>query len=467
MVQNLVHSQDTIVALATAQGLGALGIIRLSGKDSFSICQSVFKGKNLAEQASHTLQYGYIYDDETLIDEVVLSLFKAPKSFTTEDVIEISCHGSPFIIQKTIDLLIKKGARLAAAGEFTMRAFFNGRIDLAQAEAVADLIASESKASHAIALNQMRGGISSELADLREALVNFTALIELELDFGEEDVEFADRNDLLLTLHTLDANVQKLMVTFEYGNAIKNGVPVAIVGKPNAGKSSLLNTLLNENRAIVSSIAGTTRDTIEEVLNIDGIQFRFIDTAGLRKTNDEIEKIGISKAIEKIEQASVVIYLFDKNDTSIKEIKNDLKEISEDKIIFICPSKIDLYPDFDWNNWIADINNNFTHPITILGISSLAKDKSIDALKNGLVESIKGNVSANDVIVSNSRHFESLKNAKLAIAEVQLALKNNVSGDQISPHLKDVLHHIGNITGAIDVDKDILGTIFGKFCIGK
>jgi tRNA modification GTPase len=458
---------DTIVALATPEGSGAIGVIRLSGSKAIEIIDSVFNSKNrLISEKSQSQIFGTIKNGDQVIDEVLVSIFRNPKSYTGEDTVEISCHGSRFILQSILDLLSQKGIRLATAGEFTQRAFLNGKLDLAQAEAVADLIASESSASHRIALNQMRGGISNELSILRDELIHFTALIELELDFGEEDVEFADRAQLTNLISVLKNRISELIATFHYGNAIKNGVPVAIVGKPNAGKSSLLNSLLKEDRAIVSSVAGTTRDTLEETINLDGIIFRFIDTAGLRDTDDEIEKMGIRRAYEKIDSARIVIYLFDKNDTTIKEVQADIESIPKDKIIFICPSKIDKYQGIYWKEW--DEGTNVENRFCFLAISTKeASDSSIKNLQNKLVESIKGGIEENQVIISNSRHLDSLNKALKAIEETETAINQNISGDLLSPHLRDALRHIGSITGAIEVDRDILGAVFSRFCIGK
>ncbi|SMC68106.1 tRNA uridine-5-carboxymethylaminomethyl(34) synthesis GTPase MnmE [Moheibacter sediminis] len=462
MIQN-----DTICATATAQGVGALGIIRVSGQEAISISNEIFKGKDLTEVASHTVNYGFIVDSklktqnsETVIDEVMISVFKAPKTFTAEDLVEISCHGSPYIQQQIVELLIKNGARLALPGEFTQRAFLNGRIDLSQAEAVADLIAAENKASHEIALNQMRGGISSELQVLREQLINFTALIELELDFSEEDVEFANRQELKELVSSIKTKVTGLLTTFEYGNAIKNGVPVAIIGKPNAGKSTLLNSLLNEERAIVSDIPGTTRDTIEETLVIDGITFRFIDTAGIRETVDTIEAIGVGKAKEKVNSAKIVIHLYEEDLDILKE----LKPILEDKIVFNLLSKIDK------NDWANDryemslLKNypNYHH----FGIS-VKSGFNLDLLKQKLVQSIKSGIDENAVIITNMRHKEALQNAFESLENIASGMRIGLTGDLLAFHLRETLKHIGSITGQIDVDKDILGTIFGKFCIGK
>jgi tRNA modification GTPase len=451
---------DTICAASTAQGIGALGVIRISGNDSISIAHKIFKGKNLNHVDSHTVQYGFIVDGEITIDEVMVGVFKAPKTFTAENLVEITCHGSPFIQQQIIEALLKNGARLAQAGEFTQRAFLNGRIDLSQAEAVADLISAENKASHQIALNQMRGGISSELKDLREELINFTALIELELDFSDEDVEFADREELDALVQTLKSKIHKLIDTFEYGNAVKNGVPVAIIGKPNAGKSTLLNYLLNEERAIVSDIAGTTRDTIEETMTIDGMTFRFIDTAGIRETTDVIEAMGVEKAKEKVTQAKIIIHLYEDD----IEILKQLQPILEDKVVFNLLSKVDKNVDLtelDIQS-LLESHPNYHH----FGIS-VKTGTNLDRLKNELVQSVKSGVDENAVIITNIRHKEALVNASESLHNVEVGMKTGLTGDLLAFHLRDSLRHIGSITGQIDVDKDILGTIFGKFCIGK
>lgn len=456
---------DTICATSTAQGVGALAVVRVSGDQAVSIVNQVFKGKDLTKVESHTVHYGFIvnspndsqsslHNEEEIIDEVMVSVFKAPKTFTAEDLVEISCHGSPFIQQEILQVLLNHGARLAEPGEFSQRAFLNGRIDLAQAEAIADLIAAQNKASHKVALNQLRGGISSELKDLREELINFTALIELELDFSEEDVEFANREELQGLVRKMKEKVQGLLKTFEYGNAIKNGVPVAIIGKPNAGKSTLLNALLNEERAIVSDIAGTTRDTIEETINLDGISFRFIDTAGIRETSDEIESIGVEKAKEKVQQAQVVIHLYE-DDQSILE---ELKDLLTDKIVFNLKSKIDK------SGVGEEIQGDSAYHS--FGISVKA-GINIDRLKNQLVESIRHGVDEDAVIITNLRHKEALQNALESIQNVESGMRMGLTGDLLAFHLRDTLKHIGSITGQIDVDKDILGTIFGKFCIGK
>lgn len=453
---------DTICATATAQGTGALGIIRVSGKDAFAIVNAVFKGKDLPSQASHTVHYGFIENPKTneTIDEVMVSVFRAPKTFTAEDLVEISCHGSSYIQQNIISLLLQNGARLATAGEFTQRAFLNGRIDLAQAEAVADLIAAENKASHDVALNQMRGGISNELQILREKLIEFTSLIELELDFSEEDVAFANRKELENLIQNLKDKIQNLIQSFDYGNALKNGVPVAIIGKPNAGKSSLLNKLLKEERAIVSDIAGTTRDVIEEMLVLDGIAFRFIDTAGLRETKDTIEAIGVERAKEKVKQAKIVIHLYE-NDIDLLQ---ELQPLLAGKIVFNLLSKTDVNNRFDEQHkqQLLQSYPDYFH----FGIST-QNNSNIENLKEQLVASIRGNASPQDIIITNARHKEALEHALQEVEQVSHGMKNGLPGDLLAFHLRDVLYHLGTITGKIDVDTDILGTIFGKFCIGK
>lgn len=453
-------NQETICATATAQGVGALGIIRVSGPDAFSIVDKVFKGKDLTLVESHTVHYGFIVKGEETIDEVMVAVFKAPRTFTAENLVEISCHGSPYIQQQIVDLLTQNGARLSQPGEFTQRAFLNGRIDLTQAEAVADLIAAENKASHQIALNQMRGGISTELDVLREELINFTALIELELDFSDEDVEFADRSELDELVQQIKSQISKLISTFDYGNAVKNGVPVAIIGKPNAGKSTLLNYLLNEERAIVSDIAGTTRDTIEETITIDGITFRFIDTAGIRQTTDTIEAIGVEKAKEKVAQANIVIHLYEDD----IEILEELEPILEDKIVFNLLSKVDKHSEtaeLEIPKLTENCSNYFHYGI------SVKKNINLERLKTDLVTVMKSGVDENAVIITNVRHKEALHHALEAIQDVEIGMKTGLPGDLLAFHLRDTLKHIGSITGQIDVDRDILGTIFGKFCIGK
>ena len=452
--------QETIVAIATAQGEGALGVIRLSGKDAIEIANSIFKGKDLTQQESHTLHYGFIKDGNKIIDEVMVSIFQAPKSYTTEDSIEISCHGSLYIQEQIVSLLITKGARLANAGEFTLRAFLNGRINLSQAEAVADLIASNSESSKQIALNQLRGGFSTDLAEMRVQLINFASLVELELDFSEEDVDFADRDALVALMNRIIAKLDPLILSFKLGNAIKNGINVAIVGKPNAGKSTLLNALLNDERAIVSDIAGTTRDTIEEVLNIKGVLFRFVDTAGLRETTDEIEKIGVEKAIQQIDKSSVYVYLFDMSTTNIEEVETELSKLNKDIPRILLANKTDLVSKEKQAEFKAS-----EHEFIFIS----AKEKlNIENLKKALYNKvIDAEISVNDTIVSNIRHYNSLKNAKEAIEASLNGIALGITGDLLAQDIRIALKELGNITGDIDVDEDILGNIFSKFCIGK
>lgn len=450
-------TQETILAVATPQGSGAIAIIRLSGSKAIEAVDAIFYSKKkLKETDSQRVVFGTIKKGDDILDEVLVSVFRTPKSYTGEDTVEISCHGSPYIIQSIVELLIQNGVRLASPGEFTQRAFLNGKLDLAQAEAVADLIASESKASHAIALNQMRGGVSNELETLRESLINFTALIELELDFGEEDVEFANREELNNLIQNLKTKIHHLIDSFSYGNAIKNGVPVAIVGYPNAGKSSLLNVLLNEERAIVSDIAGTTRDTIEELVTIDGIQYRFIDTAGLRISDDAIENIGISRTKQAISKADIILHIYDIREeneeaNAITPFKEEIR-LGSKKLIHIA-NKIDLV-----NTLNSSMNTIFLSTKTKLGV---------EELKNRMTSILDKSRFENSVIISNARHLESLQLAYRSIGEVELGMSQNLSGDLLAFHLRNTLKHIGDITGNIDVDKDILGTIFGKFCIGK
>lgn len=448
---------DTIIALATPQGSGAIAVIRLSGAQAIEVVDKIFFSKKKLENiTSQSIVFGTIKKEDEIVDEVLISVFRNPKSYTGEDTVEISCHGSPYIIKTILELLVQNNVRMAQPGEFTQRAFMNGKLDLAQAEAVADLIASESKASHSIALHQMRGGVSNELAALRESLINFTALIELELDFGEEDVEFANREELSSLVHNLEVKIQNLIESFNYGNAIKNGVPVAIVGYPNAGKSSLLNLLLNEERAIVSDIAGTTRDTIEEVMTIEGIQYRFIDTAGLRQSDDTIENIGIERTKLAIKKADIIIHIYDIRDeehaqNAISPFQDEIAR--EGKKLIQVANKIDLKEEL----YTSD---------TIIFLSTKTK-QGLDDLKRKMANILEVSKFENSVIISNLRHLESLKLAMISLQEVKQSMIQNLSGDLLSFHLRNTLRHIGDITGNIDIDKDILGTIFGKFCIGK
>jgi tRNA modification GTPase len=466
-----MNQNDTIAAIATPSGVGALGVIRISGADAIDVCQNFLKGKNLSNVPSHTIHYGHIADGENIIDEVMVSVFKAPRSFTSENSVEISCHGSPYIMEKVMQVILKSGVRLAEPGEFTMRAFMNGRIDLSQAEAVADLISSNSEASRKVALQQMRGGFSSEIANLREELITFTSLIELELDFGEEDVEFADRNKLINLIHEIQSKLKPLIASFQLGNVIKNGVNTVIAGRPNAGKSTLLNALLNEERAIVSDIAGTTRDTIEEVLNIKGIQFRLIDTAGIRDAQDKIEGIGVELALSKIKLSSVLLYVFDVSAMSPEDLWNDLKKLSlENQKLVVVANKMDLNPYTKPESFYKEALINTHNLVTTSAINkmNLPDGKAgIEALKETMYQTVSLDDLEDQTIVTNLRHFEALQSASQALNDVLYGIESGLTGDLISLDLKRSLRHLGDITGAIDVDTDILGAIFSRFCIGK
>ena len=462
---------ETIVALATPSGAGAIAIIRLSGADAIAIAAEVFEsvsGKDITKQKTHTIHLGHIVDGTKVYDQVLLSIFKGPNSYTGENVVEISCHGSVFIQQQIIQLLLRKGAKMAQAGEFTLRAFLNAKLDLSQAEAVADLISSDNEASHQIAMQQMRGGFSNEIAKLREELLNFASLIELELDFAEEDVEFADRTAFYELLTRIEFVLKRLIDSFAVGNVIKNGIPVAIVGEPNVGKSTLLNALLNEERAIVSDIAGTTRDTIEDELVIDGIGFRFIDTAGIRETKDVVESIGIQKTFEKIEQAQVVLYLFEslKFQVSGSEYINEIEKVKNKyplKTLLVVINKVDLLT----NDQISDIQQQLeTLNVKLLPIS--AKNKTgIDELKNQLLSFVNtGALRNNETIVTNTRHYDSLLKALEEIQKVRFGLDNNISSDFMAIDIRQALFHFGEITGQVSND-ELLGNIFANFCIGK
>ncbi len=461
---------DTIVALATAPGVGAIGVIRLSGPQAVGITQQVFKGKNLTRQKSHTIHYGYITDGDTVLDEVMVSLFHAPKSFTTEDVVEISCHGSPYIAGQIIRLLIQKGARAAKPGEFTLRAFIHGRIDLSQAEAVADLIAASSAASQQLALKQMRGGFSNQIKDLRTQLLNFASLIELELDFSEEDVEFANRAQLIALIDKIQNLLQPLAESFKLGNVIKNGVNTVIAGKPNAGKSTLLNALLNEERAIVSDIPGTTRDTIEEVLNISGIQFRFIDTAGIRATTDAIEQQGVERTIEKLKQSAVYIYLFDVNKTTPYELLHDLKELELTGFSgLIVGNKVDKANWKTTGAFYAVLEQaRLHHHLPELVFISANTHYNLALLKDKLYKLVTSSaaISTQDTVITNLRHYQALVKANQALEQVKTGIVSKTTGELVAFDIKDALEHLGEISGQVTND-EILGNIFSKFCIGK
>lgn len=459
-------AKDTITALATAPGIGAIAVIRLSGPEAIQITDQIFIGKNkkkLIDAYSHTVHFGLLKDGDITIDEVLISVFKGPNSYTGEDVIEISCHGSVFIQQQILRLCHKHGVRYAEAGEFTLRAFLNRKMDLSQAEAVADLIASDSEGSHRLAIEQMRGGFSDEIKKLRNELIHFASLIELELDFAEEDVEFASRKDLQSTVVRLQNYLQNLIESFDYGNVIRSGIPVVIAGKPNVGKSTLLNTLLNEDRAIVSEIAGTTRDTIEEDINLGGIKFRFIDTAGIRETQDTIESIGVSKTYEKMKQSPVVLYLFDLHETGAGDLKKEIAEIKKDLHV-----DIRLFPignKADKENSL-EISKEFSEFENILFISAKEK-KNIDILIAMLLNFINlGKIEQQNTIVTNARHAQELRETSQALTSVYNGLENKVTNDFIAGDLRLALHHLGMITGEISTD-DLLENIFSKFCIGK
>ncbi|WP_406683610.1 tRNA uridine-5-carboxymethylaminomethyl(34) synthesis GTPase MnmE [Seonamhaeicola sp. MEBiC1930] len=462
----MIH-QDTIVALATPSGAGAIAVIRLSGKEAISIADSQFKsvsGKELLKQKTHTIHLGHIMDGERTIDEVLVSVFKNPNSYTGENVVEISCHGSNYIQQEIIQLFLRNGCRMAAAGEFTLRAFLNGKLDLSQAEAVADLIASDNEASHQIAMQQMRGGFSTEIAKLREELLNFASLIELELDFAEEDVEFADRSQFKDLIDRILLVLKRLIDSFAVGNVIKNGIPVAIVGEPNVGKSTLLNALLNEDRAIVSDIAGTTRDTIEDEISVGGIGFRFIDTAGIRDTEDVVESIGIKKTFEKIDQAQVVIYLFDANKfkNHSKQFKVELEKIKNkypQKPLVALANKVDKIQEGQ-----VEIIKSEIPEIQLL---SAKQGRGVEELKDTLLSFVNtGALKNNDTIVTNTRHYDSLLKALEEVSKVKDGLETGLSGDLLAIDIRQALYHFGEITGEISSD-DLLGNIFANFCIGK
>jgi tRNA modification GTPase len=451
---------DTIVALATPQGIGAIGVIRLSGNKAFQVANELFPSKDLTLQASHTLHVGFMQMEGQVLDEVVLSLFKGPRSYTGEDVIEISCHGSPYIQQQIISACVSKGARLAKAGEFTQRAFLNGKLDLAQAEAVADIIAANTAASQKAAMHTMRGGFSSALKNLRERLIRFSALIELELDFSQEDVEFADRKAFYELIKELTDSTRTLIKSFQLGNVIRNGVSVAIIGKPNAGKSTLLNTFLNENRAIVSEIPGTTRDTIEEVINIHGILFRLIDTAGIRAhTNDVIESAGMERSLEKMREAELVLYLFDVSDP-VKEILERKKKMEEKGLKYLLVgNKMDAVN----GSVLEELNTAIPEVIFI----SAKEGKGIERLKGETANVIlKGNVSAENTIVTNARHYHALVEAEKSLGDIKAGLDNKLPGDLLALDIRRCLHYLGEITGEVN-NEEMLDWIFRKFCIGK
>jgi tRNA modification GTPase len=461
-----LNGNDTICAISTPPGLGAIAVIRLSGPATLETCKKIFHpaGENtdISAVPSHTVHFGTIGTGDDLLDEVLLTLFKAPHSYTGEDVAEISCHGSPYIQQKIMELLLAHRLRLANPGEFTLRAYMNGKFDLSQAEAVADLISSHSRSSHQLALSQMRGGFSKKISTLRSKLLEFTSLIELELDFSEENVEFASRPDLIHLLDELESEISTLISSFSLGNVIKNGIPVTIIGKPNVGKSTLLNTILNEEKAIVSEIPGTTRDAIEDTIVIDEYQFRFIDTAGLRSSSDRIESMGIERTWEKIHQASIILYVFDATVDSFEDVMQDVSEFKEitdpSKKLVLIGNKADK---------LKRLPSGFKDFVELETIFVSAKRKeNINLIAESLLKSVRAENLSNSTIVSNTRHLEALQNALSSILSVKEGLSSGLTSDLLTTDIRKALHHLGEITGEITTD-EILGNIFGRFCIGK
>jgi len=451
------QSGDTIVALSSAQGPGAVALIRLSGPEAIGIAESVFS-KSLKDKQSHTLHFGTIKNDLQVLDEVVIGLYRGPRSYTGEDVVELSCHGSSYIVQELLTLLGKKGARQAAAGEFTLRAFLNGKMDLSESEAVADLIASDSRNSHELAMRQMRGGYSRALQELRQSLIDYAALIELELDFAEEDVAFANRDSLRTLLHRILGDVTQLRDSFHAGNVLKHGIPVVIAGKPNAGKSTLLNALLREERAIVSEVAGTTRDTIEERFSLNGTVFRLIDTAGLRESSDTVERIGIERTRKELKQAGIVLYVFDGSNTAPSALREELDalETGAAQVVPVCnkTDRMEQHP--------AQV---FASVAGVIGVS--AADGRIEHLLETLAaipDSLK--TQQGQLMVSNLRHYQALAETAIALESVLQGLDTELGGELLAFHLREAIRHLGSITGAIDAD-ELLGSIFGRFCIGK
>ena len=450
---------DTIVALATPQGVGALAVIRVSGKQAIEIVNKVFYAKDLARASTHTVHVGTIRDKESIIDEVVVTIFKGPKSFTTEDIIEITCHGSMYVVKQIVMLLIRQGGRLANPGEFTQRAFLNGQFDLAQAEAIADLIHADSEASRRAAMDQMRGGFSKEIKQLREELIHFASMIELELDFSEEDVEFANRDELKSLTNNLIVKISSLIDSFEIGNVIKNGIPTVIAGKPNAGKSTLLNALLKDERAIVSEIAGTTRDAIEDEINLGGIAFRFIDTAGLRETTDVIEALGVKKTRKKLKEAGLILFLFDLPAESMDSILTDIEWLEGQPAPFIAiGNKADQATEFH----IKDFEE-LPHTMAL----SALNDNDLVKLEQEILKKVNINeINTGSTVVTNLRHHQQLVNTEHALQLVIQGIDKGITNDILAMEIRQALHHLGEITGEITTD-DLLDNIFSKFCIGK
>lgn len=450
--------EDTICALATPMGIGAIGVIRISGPKAISIVTSCFKGKNLNEVASHTLHLGKLVDENEIIDEVLAAVFVSPKSYTGDDTIELSGHGSPYILQRILELLVKNGCRMAQPGEFTLRAFLNKKLDLSQAEAVADLISSSSSETHRTAMTQMRGGFSRQINELKARLINFASLIELELDFSEEDVEFASRPELKTLVSEIVNLISILLESFKYGNAIKNGIPTVIAGKPNAGKSTLLNSLIKDDRAIVSDIAGTTRDVIEESFVIKGVSFRLIDTAGIRKdSTDIIENIGIEKTLERIQKASIIMYMFDASITNNELLKEELSRFeSINAVVVPVANKTDL---------IKGIEYRYDEDLNVIPISCKTAS-GLNLLEERLVEVIEKDKVKNDVIITNLRHYESLNNSRESLKAALESMETGRSGELLAFDIRKGIFHLGEITGDITTD-DLLANIFSKFCIGK
>ena len=467
-------NNDIICAISTPQGNGAIAVIRLSGDESIALCDRIFRSpdqKKLIDQQPNTIHFGTLRDGDKIIDEVVVSLFKAPRSYTGEDVVEISCHGSVYIQQQVLQLLTKNGARLAKPGEFTLRAFVNGKMDLSQAEAVADLIASSSATSHKVAIQQMRGGFSGEIAYLRDRLLNFISLLELELDFSEEDVEFADRKQLNDLLNNIQQLIQKLLKSFDLGNVIKNGVPVAIVGHTNVGKSTLLNKILNEEKAIVSEIAGTTRDVIEDVINIEGVTFRFIDTAGIRETTDKIETIGIERTYDRIAKSSIVLLLVDATE-KVADIAQAVKKVKEKigatgKKLIVIVNKMDRLDDSKVEQEIdRSLNHSLDEADVRIKISAITGENVENLIEELLSVVNLSALNQNEVIVTNARHYEALEKASVALQRAIDGLNSGITGDLLAMDIREVLHYLGEITGEITTD-EVLGNIFKNFCIGK